>query len=301
MRRYVLLLVFALAAALPPAFVQGQQILGQVSVSIPMGSPCSNTSDMVFATYNNDSHNDGWAWSGGAGGVQGANALHYNTNGSTNAVVAANEVFGFDIGSTVDSLNAQFGAGYWTIANPTLTFTSSYSIQRSSRFAQGAGGFAIYWAANNNWFQSSTVQSDNPVYATSQAGLLPWAGQTALVGSGYFTNSGSGAVNLSYNLSLDPNFVNAILAASAANGSNQSVTLYLMATDSDIGMFIYTGGPGDSHPEPTPTLSFEVVTPSSNSNSVPAISPTGFAIAALALAGVFALIGARRKVFDRAD
>ena len=254
--------VYANDSASNPVF------LAHVSVSILSsagghGSGAS-TSDMVFASFGPD----GWGWAGGAGGVQGTSALHHNSDGTTSNIVAANEVFKFNVGPVVDSLNAQYGAGNWTIANPKLTFASSYAAFPNPRFGQGAGSFAIFWVANNNWAQSAGTPGDtqlNPAYATSKDDLSGWAGDLSLLGREYFANQGieyengqiTEFVKLAYELAPRRDFVDDILSASAT-GSHQTVTLYLMATDPNIGMLIFTGGPG-FNPQPLPTLSFDVV------------------------------------------
>ena len=224
----------------------------------------ASTSDMVFASFGPD----GWGWAGGAGAVQGSSALHYNGDGTTSSIIAANEAFKFNVGPVVDSLNAQYGAGNWTVANPTLSLASSYAAFPNPRFGQGAGSFAIFWVANNNWAQSAGTPGDtqlNPVYATSKEELSGWAGDLSLLGREFFANQGieyvNGAitefVNLAYALAPHRDFVDDILSASAT-GSHQTVTLYLMATDPGLGMLIFTGGPGFA-PQPLPTLSFDIV------------------------------------------
>jgi hypothetical protein len=177
--------VYANDSASHPVF------LAHVSVSILSsagghGSGAS-TSDMVFDSFGPD----GWGWAGGARGVQGNSALHHNSDGTTSNIVAANEVFKFNVGPVVDSLNSQYGAGNWTVANPMLTFASSYAAFPNPRFGQGAGNFSIYWVANNNWAQSGGTPGDrqlNPVYATSKDTLSDWAGDLSLLGREYFAN-----------------------------------------------------------------------------------------------------------------
>ena len=241
--------------------------LAHVSVSIlsTAGGHGSggSTSDMVFASFGPD----GWGWSGGAGAVQGSSALHYNSDGTTSPIIAANEAFKFNVGPVVDSLNAQYGAGHWTIANPRLTLASSYAAFPNSRFGQGAGSFAIFWVANNDWAQSAGTPGDtqlNPAYAASKGELSDWAGDLSLLGREFFANQGieyvkgqtTTFVNLAYELAPSRDFVDDILSASAT-GPHQTVSLYLMATDTDLGMLIFTGGPG-FNPQPLPTLSFDV-------------------------------------------
>jgi hypothetical protein len=208
----------------------------------------ASTSDMVYSSYSSD----GWGWAGGAGAVQGSAALH----GGTGAITAANETFKFNVGATVDALNASYGAGNWTIDNTTLSFASSTATQGNPRFGNGAGSFDIFWVGNNNWAQSSGTATNkqlNPVYASTQAELDSWAGSSALLNSAYFSNQGSGYLDLSYSLAADPLLVNSILSASASSNSFES--LYLMGASSSLGMIIFTGGQG----QPLPTLSFDVV------------------------------------------
>ena len=111
------------------------------------GGSGTSASDMIFNQYSAD----GWGWAGGAGGVQGNLAV--TNNGGT--ATPANEAFSFNVGSMVDSLNATYGAGNWTIANPTFTFASSYNKQNNSRFGVGSGTFDIFWVGNDNWAQST--------------------------------------------------------------------------------------------------------------------------------------------------
>ena len=210
------------------------------------GGSGSIWSDMIYSSYGAD----GWGWAGGAGGVQGNTAIT-NTGGTSSPT---NETFRFRTGAVVDSLNKTYGAGNWTISNATLSFNSSYSVQNNSRFGVGTGTFDIYWVGNDNWAQSKGTTSDrqlNPIYATSATGLQTWAGTMGLLGSEAFSvpTGGSGYVALNYNLASNSNFVNDILNASASG--NQDVSLYLMATNPNLGMIIFTGWskPGAPHPQ----------------------------------------------------
>lgn len=217
-----------------------------------LGGAGSTASDMIFSSY---SAVDGWGWAGGAGGVQG-NLSKTNTGGNA---LAANEAFSFNIGSIVDSLNTTYGAGNWNVANASLSFTSSYSVQNNSRFGIGSGTFDIYWMGNDDWAQSKGTPTDrqlNPVYASNATALQSWAGSTALLGSETFTVpvGGSGYVSLSYSLASDSSFFADILSASAT-GTNKETSFYLMSTADTLGMIIFTGGQGQA----LPTLSFDVV------------------------------------------
>ncbi len=196
----------------------------------------------------------------GAGAVQGD--LSTTNNGSYAA--AANEVFSFNIGATVNTLNAAYGAGNWTIANPALAFSSANAKQNNSRFGVGSGTFSIYWVANNNWAQSAGTSTDrqlNPVYASTAADLLAWAGTVADLGDETLTlpSASDQYLNLSYSfLSSDSNyssFVSAITNPSTGAGGYPALSLYLMGTSETIGMVIFTGGQSQN----LPTLSFDVV------------------------------------------
>lgn len=250
-------------------------VLSHQSVSIlnsgGSGGAGASTSDMVFSHYTTT---DGWGWAGGAGAVQGSLSVT-NTGGSG---TAANETFKFNVGSTVDTLNGTYGAGNWTIANATLTFASSYSVQNNSRFGRGNGTFDIYWVANDNWTQTKGTTTDrqlNPIYATNATDLSTWAGSVSLLGSETFTMGGSGYVSLSFGLAQTSPFVSDLLSTSAS-GDNPAVSLYLMGTSDTLGMIIFTGGQSQA----LPTLSFDVV-------SIP--EP-----AAMVLAGGAALVLLRR-------
>ena len=285
----VLFCILAVTIGAMPVFAQTPLTHVSVANVTSGGSGGSGTyaSDMVFATYN--ATGGGWGWAGGASAVQGSAATHTGQPGG-GAIVAANEVFSFNLNSlstTLQTLNATYGTGNWTIANPTFTFESSYAVQNNDRFSVGSGTFSIYWVANNNWYQSQGTQNDpglNPPYESSAAALTPWAGSLADLGDETFTvpEVESENVSLSYNLlTTDPNyplFVNAIINPTLGGGTLYSpfaaypaLTLYLMGTDDTLGMLIYTGGPGGNS-EPPPTLAFDVV-PSANINA----SPTSYA------------------------
>lgn len=246
----------ALGALLFPfAAHAGATVLTHVSSAIGssggLGGAGNYWSDMVFPVYT--TAQDGWGWAGGAGGVQGSRAI---TNTGGNAT-PANEVFHFDIGSAVDSLNASYGAGNWTVDNVTLSFNSSYATQNNSRFGVGSGTFDILWVENDNWRQSAGTPTDrqlNPIYASSQTDLDVWAGSSVLLGSETFTRaSTTGYVALSYSLSKQQSFVQDILSASATG--DKAISLYLMGTSDTLGMIIFTGGQAQA----LPTLSFDVI------------------------------------------
>jgi hypothetical protein len=250
----------ALAAAALLGAAAPAQVLTNESVAISSGAGGggggAQTSCMIFS--------DGTSWSGGAVGVQGASSVN-DTGGST---AAANDAFKYSVGSVADSLNATYGAGNWTIANPELTF--QYTLYANNpRFNAGAGTFSIYWMANDSWVQGTA----NPVYATTGAALATWAGNASLLANETYTwstpgytgtladlhtsnwttdSSGIRQATVSYGLALDPSFVTDITSATAAADPN--VSLYLMSTSASLGLTIFTGGG-----QILPTLSFEVV------------------------------------------
>lgn len=256
------------------------QILTTESFSISSGAGGSGgaqTSCMIMS--------DGTSWSGGAVGVQGASSV----NNLSGHALAANDTFKFNVGSTVSSLNATYGAGNWTVANAKLTF--QYTLYaNNSRFNAGAGSFNIYWAGNDNWVQGTA----NPVYATSESALAAWAGSDALLATELYNwttpgytgttadlgtsawvtdKTGIRQSTLSYGLGLDTSFVNDI--TSATTGNDPNVSLYLMSTSDALGLCIFTGG-GSS----LPTLTFDVV-------AVP--EPSAMAMAACGFAGLVAI------------
>lgn len=210
-----------------------------------LGGTGTSASDMVFQTYGAD----GWGWAGGAGGVQGNSAIT-NTGGSS---IPSNEVFQFNLGTYVQTLNSQYGEGAWEITNLKLTFASSYAKQNNSRFGVGSGTFSIYWVENDYWVQSKGTVDDkqlNPIYASSEEELATWAGSTSLLGEEEFLVPAEGGtyVSLTYNLSPTMLMLNDLL-------TGNSLSLYLMGTSDSLGMIIFTGGQGQN----LPTISFDVV------------------------------------------
>ena len=236
------------------------------------GGSGSYASDMVYPTYQNTSglDTDGWGWSGGAGAVQGGTSPN---NGGLNAP-ASNEVFSFDLNNLttpIATLNSTYGAGNWTIANPTLTFASSNAKQNNSRFGVGSGTYSIYWVADNNWSQAKGTQgggyAPNPPYVSTAAALSAWSGGQADLGDETFSTAGyTGYITETINLSTaDPNyaaFVSAITNPTLGGGTlyppdttYPDVSLYLMGTSSGLGMIIFTGGQSQA----LPALGFDVV------------------------------------------
>jgi hypothetical protein len=259
------------------------QALTTQTFTLPFGGSGSSTSDMIY----DGTGPDGISWSGGAVGVQGSLATHEGQpeSGFNPSVTAANVAFTFNVGTAVDSLNATYGAGNWTIANATLTFESSGAVVENTRFGLGGGTYSIFWVANDTWIQTEdTSDNTNPPYASSAAALYSWAGSLALLDSATYSIQGqTGPFSVSNSLAADPNFVNRILSASATGDPN--VSLYLMGTSDALGMLIFTGGEvhnGAQNREPHPTLSFDVVTAAAPA-AVPALGPWGFLAAACGL------------------
>jgi hypothetical protein len=236
------------------------QVLATENIVISSGAGGSGggaqTSCMIMS--------DGTSWSGGAVGVQGASS----TKVGGGSPLAANVAFKYNVGAVVDSLNTTYGAGNWTIANPTLTF--QYTLYaNNNRFGGGAGTFDIYWVGNDNWSQGTL----NPSYASSQSSLTAWSADNSKLASenyswstALYTGLASEATTgvwvtdktgirqgtLSLGLGLNSSFTSDILSASSSSDPN--VSLYLMSTSDTMGMTIFTGG-GQS----LPTLSFDVI------------------------------------------
>jgi hypothetical protein len=257
-----LLLPVTVALSLSPAF---GQVLTTKSFAISGSTPTgrAQTTCMVNSA--------GTTSSGGLISLQGASG--YNVSGTPAA--AADVLFKFSVGSTVDALNTAYGAGNWSITNARLSF--QYTLYVSGvNWNSGPGNFNIYWIANDSWMQGGV----NPVFAADLPTLTAWAGSAALVGSenynwttpGYTgTASDLGTGNWAqdktgikestnyYSLTLDPNFVGDVLSASAS--ANPNVSFYLMEASSTLGLNIYTGGTPYY-----PTLTFDVI------GTVPAIT-----------------------------
>lgn len=238
------------------------------------GNPASAAyMDMVVAT----SPLTAWGEKG-AVGLQGPQSIYPSGGGFVNdpaSIVA----FKFNIGATVDSLNATYGAGNWTIASPKLTFQYTY-YSNARIFGGGAGTFATYWVGNDQWSygngapvsnafgDNAYVQGTDPAYATNAVDLLAWAGKAADLGSttynwlspannpnysGWSTaKSGPNQGMLTDTLAADPLLINDVTSATAA--SNPDVSLYLIPTSDTLGLTIFTGGG-----TVTPQLSFDVV------------------------------------------
>ena len=231
---------------------------------------------------------DGTSWSGGAVGVQGP---HSTKLGGGNPL-AANQAFKFSVGAAVDTLNATYGAGNWTIANPQLTV--QYTLYaNNTRFGGGAGTFDIYWVARDSWVQGTST----PIFARDAATLATWSTGQALLASESFNwttpgytgtaadattaawvtdKSGAKQATVSYPLGLDSAWISDMTGATA--GVDPNISLYLMATSDTMGMTIFTGG-GNS----LPTLSFDVV-------AVPEPASLGL----VGCAGIW-LLGIRRR------
>lgn len=272
--------VMALSVGSMPMLAQAGMLADEsvsISSSAGLGGTGTSASDMVYQNYGSD----GWGWAGGAGSVQGSQSI---TNSGGNAA-AANEALSFNVGTLVNSLNTQYGAGDWTVSNLSLSFASSYSAQNNNRFGVGSGTFDIFWVGNNSWAQSAgtlTNRGTNPVYASSATALSAWSGNQELLGAETFTvpGGGSGYVNLSYSLAQSASLVNEITSASTT--SNEAVSLYLMATNPSLGMIMFTGGQGQA----LPTLSFEV----------DSVTPTPIPAAVWLLgSGLFGLLGLKRR------
>lgn len=272
MKRSILLMVF-LAVCVSSAPRNGfAALLTTESFTINSGAGQSAAARDTSAMIYDGTGLDGASWSGGSVGVNGP----ANTGMTGTPVTSSNVTFKFHIGSRVEALNASYGAGNWTIANPRLTF--QYTLYaNNARFGGGAGIFDIIWVANDDWAQTNTAPLTNPPYESTRDALLPWSGSQALLIAASYPwstpsyqgtvadvgtvrwvtdKTGSQQSAISYQLALDPLFVNDVLSASPS--ANDSVSLYLMAVSDTIGMTIFTGG-SDASGGIRPTFSFDVV------------------------------------------
>jgi hypothetical protein len=222
----------------------------------------------------------------GAFGLQGSQSIYPGGTGGAYvnpppSIVAMK----FGIGPVVDSLNATYGKGNWTIANAKLTMQYTF-YSNNANFGGGAGSFTTYLVQNNNWSFSNIGTGSSgtfngyqagtdPVYATDATTLGTWSGGQANLGSTTYNwlsppgvTVGPSATNPSYlswqtdtsgsnqglitaNLTLDPLLVSDVTSATTAN---PNVSFYLMPNDNTLGLTIFTGG------SPTvPTFSFDVI------------------------------------------
>jgi hypothetical protein len=236
----------------------------------------------------------------GAVGLQGSQAQFPSGNTFVNTP-ASTVAIKFNIGSTIDSLNATYGAGKWSIASPKLTLQYTY-YSNNNIFGGGAGSFETYWVANDTWAfgnggasgnaygDSNYVNGTDPAYATSAAALSTWSISQADLGLTTY-NWLSPASNPNYSswstaktgpnqglltdtLSTDPLLVNDV--TSATSGSDPNLSLYLIPNSSTLGLTIFTGSGNQ-----TPELSFDVV-------SVPEPTLT-------CIAGIFCVPALRRR------
>lgn len=261
------------AASVPSA---GAAVLTSESFSLPSapGNPASAPyEDMIV----NTSPVTTWGEKG-AVGLQGSQSIFPSGSGYVNTP-ASTVAFKFNVGSAVDSLNATYGAGNWTMANPKLTFQYTY-YANNPIFGGGAGSFETYWVANDAWAfgnggasgnaygDSKFVPGTDPVYATNAASLLTWAGSEADLGATTYNwlsptanphytswstdKNGFNQGMLAAKLAADPLLANDVTSATATSNSN--VSFYLMPTSDTLGLTIFTGG-GNV----TPQFSFDVV------------------------------------------
>lgn len=223
----------------------------------------------LLTTYNYSAQStcmvksDGTFWTGGAIGLQGNNTVKY---GGGSPPLAGSVALKFNIGSLVDTWNAAYGAGNWSVSNIKLTF--QYTLYaNNTTFGAGAGTFDIYWVNNDSWGTGS------PIFAANGTTLSQWSTGQSLVASEYYSwstpgytgtvsdlgtsawatdKSGNRQANMICDLAATSAMMTDILGASSS--ANSSLSLYLLATEDTTGLTIFNGG-GTI----TPTLSFEVV------------------------------------------
>lgn len=270
-------LLMSAALIFAASVVAKADVLTTESFALPSG-PGNSAAAQAYDEVINTSPLSTWGEKG-AEGVEGSQSIY--PSGSTYINNPASILaLKFNIGSAIDSLNATYGKGNWSISSPTLTFQYTY-YANNPVFGAGAGTFETYWVANDTWQWSNAGSAGNslgafnyvagtdPAFAANATDLLTWAGSDADLGSTTYnwlspTNnpnytswstdkSGANQGMLTDNLSTAGAFVNDILDASAS--ANPNVSLYLMPTADTLGLTIFTGGG-----TVTPTLSFNVIT-----------------------------------------
>jgi autotransporter-associated beta strand protein len=247
------------------------------SFSLPDGQGNSAAAPYMDEVVNTSPSLSTWGESG-AIGLQGSQSIYPNGSGGYVNNPPSTVAFKFNVGSVVDSLNATYGVGNWTISNTTLTMQYTY-YANNPVFGAGAGSFETYVVQNNSWYFSNSgsgspgnfygyVAGEDPTYATSAAALPPWSGGQADLGSTTY-NWLSPASNPNYQgwqtdktgpnqglltdiLTADPLLVNDITSASTS--SNPNISFYLVPNNATLGLTIFTGGGRQ-----TPTLTFNVV------------------------------------------
>ncbi|HEY4328255.1 MAG TPA: hypothetical protein VGN88_00865 [Phycisphaerae bacterium] len=267
---------------MPPSTARAQTILASETIPLATG-PGSGAANLDMVVQTGANTFGSWGQRG-ATGLQGAASVFLPTPGGAYVNTPPSIVaMKFQLSSIVSALNTTYGAGNWTISNPTITMQYTF-YANNAVFGGGAGKFDTYVVQNNNWsfsngasgpglFASYVAGVDAP-YLPDAASLATWSNGQAYLGSTTYNwlsptiePAGQNApINPNYNgwstdmgganqgiltdtLSTDPLLVNDILSGTA----NNNLSFYFIP-DGTIGLTIFTGGTSN-----LPKLNFDVI------------------------------------------
>jgi hypothetical protein len=201
---------------------------------------------------------DAFLASGSADNPKGANLTANNYGGAGQLAIAPSTatngefdtVLEFNTAAAVSALNAEYGAGNWTISGLMLSLAGNPGTQNTSApnnifNAVGGGNFNIDWIPDVSWTEGSgnpSSPSGTGVNFNSISTLLQGAQS---LGAYTFTPPGNN-VYANYNLELNPDLV-----TNAAGG--ELLSLYFYATNSTVSYLINsrTAPAGSADPELT--------------------------------------------------
>ncbi|MCG3181593.1 MAG: hypothetical protein BIFFINMI_03991 [Phycisphaerae bacterium] len=174
----------------------------------------------------------------GALSVAGADAL----NGSGSLTGLADTFIRFNVAAAVASLDAQFGAGAWTLTGATLK-VCEFGEPSNNNFGRGAGTFEIRWLASDSWSETSLTWDTLGSYLS--------AVNDVSLGSA-FANLGSGDQTIASQRVHSLPLAAALLADIRAGGD---VSFLMAATSDSIGFtFNSRNITGATRPMPVLTL-----------------------------------------------
>lgn len=191
-------------------------------------------------------------------------------------------VIKYDLSSELSALNAQFGAGQWTVQSATLTLTAS-SHPNPIFNPVAAGSFDISLMQNNSWTEGTGTggapTSDGISFDSLENIYINNAMDQAL-GTFSFAGNASGANTYSLNLSSS-------LVADIMGGDELSLRLF--AADNNISYLFNSrniAGPLTAEP----TLTVDVAT-------IPEPRSIALIVAALAMLWVVQIFRCRKGLF----
>ncbi|HTY88729.1 MAG TPA: PEP-CTERM sorting domain-containing protein [Candidatus Acidoferrum sp.] len=180
----------------------------------------------------------------------------------------------FNTASIKSTLDADYGAGNWTITSITLSLFSNFSTAgqqpgNSSFNKIAAGGFEFDWLSNDSW-------SETAITWNNLSTVLPGTGgnTSASLGAYYWTADGSTSQN--WTLNLDPNLVNDI-------DTGDKVTIFGQPTAGSTVGYLFN------------TLNNNPAVLNVAADLTPVPEPSALAMAAGGLAGGFAVRRWRRQ------